>query len=56
MENVLKKIINKKKEKIKILKKDNPLSKLYKDIKSINNFIDFKDKIKNRNSKKKSLS
>ena len=53
MENVLKKIINKKKERIKIYKKEHPENKLFEDIKNINNFIDFKDKIKRRNSERK---
>ena len=53
MENILKKIINKKKEKIKIYKKEHPESKLFEDIKKINNFDDFKGKIKKRNSEKK---
>ena len=53
MENILKKIINKKKERIKIYKKENPENKLFEDIKNINNFIDFKDKIKRRNSERK---
>ena len=50
MENVLKKIINKKKERIKIYKKEFSENKLFEDIKNLNNFIDFKDKIKKRNS------
>jgi len=49
MENVLKKIINKKKEKIKIYKRKHSESKLFEDIKNINNFIDFKNKIKRLN-------
>ena len=53
MENVLKKIINKKKERIKIYKKEHPENKLFEDIKNINNFVDFKDKIKRRNSEHK---
>ena len=53
MENVLKKIINKKKEKIKIYKRKHSESKLFEDIKNINNFDDFKGKIKKRNSEKK---
>ena len=53
MENVLKKIIGKKKEKIIISKKKYPESELLENIKNINNFIDFKDKIKERNSVKK---
>ena len=53
MENVLKKIINKKKERIKIYKKEYSESKIFDDIKNINNFINFKDEIKKRNSEKK---
>ena len=53
MENILKKIINKKKEKIKIYKKKYPENKLFEDIKNINNFINFKNEIKKRNSEKK---
>ena len=49
MENVLKEIINKKKEKIKIYKKKHSENKLFEDIKNISNFIDFKDKIKGQN-------
>ena len=49
MENVLKKIVDKKKEKIKIYKNKHSESKLFEDIKNINNFIDFKNKIKSRN-------
>ena len=45
MENVLKKIVDKKKEKIKIYKNEHSESKLFGDIKNINNFIDFKNKI-----------
>ena len=48
MENVLKKIINKKKERIKIYKKEHSENKLFEDIKNINNFIDFKNKIKRK--------
>jgi len=53
MENVLKKIINKKKERNAIYKKERPENKLFEDIKNIKNFIDFKDKIKRRNSEHK---
>ena len=45
MENVLKKIINKKKERIKIYKKEHPEGKILENIKNINNFVDFKSKI-----------
>ena len=53
MENILKKIIDKKKEKIKIYKKKNSESEIFKNIKKINNFIDFKKEIEKRNLKKK---
>ena len=53
MENVLKKIINNKKEKIKIYKQKKPEGRIFEDIKNINNFINFKDKIKRRNYDKK---
>ena len=49
MENILKKIIDRKKEKIKIYKNTHNENKLFKDIKNISNFIDFKDKIKGQN-------
>ena len=49
MKNVLKNIINKKKERIKIYKKEHSENKLFEDIKNISNFIDFKDKIKEKN-------
>ena len=53
MENVLKKIIEKKKEKIRIYKKEHPENKLFEDIKNIKNFSDFKGKIKERSSEQK---
>ena len=53
MESVLKKIINKKKEKIKIYKSQHPESRIFEKIKNIDNFIDFKDRIKKRNYEKK---
>ena len=53
MENILKKIINKKKERNKIYKKEYSENQLFKNIKNIKNFIDFKDKIKIRNSEQK---
>ena len=55
MENVLKKIINKKKERIKIYKKEHSESKLFEDIKNINKFIDFEEKIKRSNSEQKAM-
>ena len=53
MENILKKIIDKKKEKIIDLKKNYSINNLLDNIKNINNFIDFKSKIKRRNIEKK---
>ena len=53
MKNILQKIINKKKERVKNYKKKISENKILEDIKNINNFIDFKDKIKKRNSEKK---
>ena len=53
MENVLKNIIDKKKEKIKIFINERSESKLFNDIKNINNFIDFKNKINQRSLEQK---
>ena len=53
MENILKKIIDKKREKIISIKKKKSLNALLNDIKNINNFIDFKKKIKERTIQKK---
>ena len=53
MENILTKIVSKKKERIKIYKKKYFENKLFEDIKNLNNFINFKDELKNKNSKKK---
>ena len=53
MENILKKIISKKKERNKIYKKKLTENQLLEDIKNIKSFIDFKDKIERRNSEKK---
>ena len=53
MKNVLEKIIEKKKEKIKIYKKNNSENKIFENIKNLSNFLDFKNKIKERNSKGK---
>ena len=44
MENILKKIINKKKERIIEYKKNNSTEQIFKNIKNIKNFIDFKEK------------
>ena len=50
MTNVLDKIIQDKKESLKILKKDNTLNALEAKIKTFNNFLDFKETIaKNKN-------
>ena len=53
METVLKKIIDIKKEKIKNLKKINPLNNILDNIKEGSNFFDFKKKIIDRNAEKK---
>jgi len=53
MDNILKKIIEKKKDKVKILKKENSESQLLEIIKKNNNFINFKEKMKVRNDNKK---
>ena len=53
MSDILKKIINYKKEEIKIYKNKNSESKLFEKIKNAKNFINFKDKINLINSKKK---
>ena len=53
MENILKKIISKKKEKIIDYKKEYSTNKLLDNIKKIDNFIDFKNEIKKRNLEKK---
>ena len=53
MENILKEIIDKKRERIKIYKNIYDENKLLESIKNTNNFINFKDKIKKRNLEKK---
>jgi len=53
MENVLKNIIDKKKESIKIYKKKYTENELLKHINDIKNFINFKDKIKKRTDERK---
>ena len=53
MENVLNKIINKKKDKIKIYKRELPEDRLLENIKDLNNFINFNDQIKKRTSEQK---
>ena len=52
MENILKKIISKKREKIKNFKKNYTTNKLLDNIKNINNFVDFKNELKKRDVKK----
>ena len=53
MENILREIIIKKKEKILNYKKNYSTNRLLDDIKNVNNFINFKSKIKKRDLEKK---
>ena len=53
MENILREIINKKKEKILNYKKNYSTNRLLDDIKNVDNFINFKSKIKKRDLEKK---
>ena len=53
MVDVLKRIINKKKEKIKIFKLEKTENDIIKEIKNFTNFTNFADKIKKHNSNKK---
>ena len=53
MENILKKIVEKKKEKIMSFKKNYSINNILENIKNISNFIDFKSKIIKRNIEKK---
>ena len=53
MENILKKILEKKEEKIMSLKKNYSINNILENIKNISNFIDFKSKIIKRNIEKK---
>ena len=48
MDNVLKKIILKKKERIQIYKKNNPINQILNNIKNVKNFINFRNEIKKR--------
>ena len=48
MENILKKIIDKKKEKIIKYKKEININSILKNINNIKNFINFKNKLKER--------
>ena len=49
MTNILDKIIEDKKESLKIIKKTNSLDSLENTIKSLNNLLNFKDTILNNN-------
>ena len=53
MENILKKIVERKKEKIIDFKKNYSINNILENIKNINNFIDFKSKIIKRGIEKK---
>ena len=53
MENILKKIIDKKKPKILSLKKTNPINTILNNIKGMKNFINFKESLVNRDKKHK---
>ena len=53
MENILKKIVERKKEKIIGFKKNYSINNILENIKNINNFIDFKSKIIKRGIEKK---
>jgi indole-3-glycerol phosphate synthase len=53
MENILKKIVEKKKSRIIQLKKDYPINSILKNIKSTDFYVDFKKKIKKRVAEKK---
>ena len=53
MENILKKIVERKKEKIIGFKKNYSINNILENIKNINNFIDFKSKIIKRGVEKK---
>jgi len=53
MDNILEKIITKKKERINNYKKKNPESIIFENIKKNDNYIDFKNLIKKRNKENK---
>ena len=53
MENVLKKIITKKKSDLINYKKNLPINNLLNEIKKIDNYVNFTDKIKKRSQEKK---
>ena len=52
-ENILEKIINKKRDKIQILKKDISMNSLNEKIRNLKNYINFKEKIMNNISHNK---
>ena len=56
MTNILKEIINKKKERILNYKKNYSTNRLLDDIKNVNNYINFKNKIRKRNLEKKNIN
>ena len=53
MENIIKKIILKKKERIQVYKKNNPINQILNNIKNVKNFINFRNEIKKRDQEKK---
>ena len=53
MENILEKIIKQKKEDLKIIKEKISLPEIESKIKSISNFLNFKDQIENNQKQKK---
>ena len=53
MKNILNKILTRKKDKIREYKKNYPIQNILESIKNIDNFVDFKQKIKNREREKK---
>jgi len=53
MENILDKILSKKKDRIIDAKKKYSINELFNNIKNINNFVDFKDKLRKRSNEKK---
>ncbi len=53
MENILKQIIDKKRNKLINLKKKQPINSILNNIKNIDNFIDFSNKIRKNNYEKK---
>ena len=53
MQNILNEILIRKKDKIKEYKKNYPIKNILVSIKNTENFVDFKQKIKNREKEKK---